>query len=140
MRMPNYIVKTQPCDRRGSVTKSVRVFLKHSTWRITCRPIFTLAFDEQRFFVKKKNRRKVGRLSMAYPERGLWEGRNFKEVPRFLKSNRNLLAFGLTSNKDQTCTNKICFAFFLYRGIYRFCAIFGRFGGHGRVLTAWIRL
>ena len=44
--------------------------MKHSTWRITCRPVFTLTSDEQRFFCKK-NRRKVGRSSMSDPDRGL---------------------------------------------------------------------
>ena len=66
---------------------------------------------------------------MADPERGLWERSNFKELPQFLKSDRISLAYGLTSNKDQTFINKSCFVFFLYRGICRFCAIFGRFGG-----------
>ena len=74
-----------------------RVFWKHSTWRITCRPVFTLALDEQRFFCKKKNRRKLGMWSMADPERGLWGRRNFKKVPQFLKSNQVSLAYGLTS-------------------------------------------
>ena len=39
---------------------------------------------------------------MADPERGLWERSNFKEVSQFLKSNRISLAYGLTSNADQT--------------------------------------
>ena len=40
-----------------------------------------------------------------------------------------MLAYGLTSDKDQTFMNKCCLVFFLYRGICRFYAIFGRFGG-----------
>ena len=39
---------------------------------------------------------------MADPERGLWERSNFKEVSQFLKSNWISLAYGLTSNADQT--------------------------------------
>ena len=66
---------------------------------------------------------------MADPERGLWERSNFKELPQFLKSDRISLAYGLTSNKDQTFINKSCFVFFLYRGICWFCAIFGSVGG-----------
>ena len=77
----------------------------------------------------KKKRRYVGKSSMVDPKRGLWEGPNFNEVPQFLISNRISLAFGLASNKDQTCMNESCFMFLLYRGICRFCAIFGRFGG-----------
>ena len=72
---------------------------------------------------------------MADPERGLWEMPNFKQVPKFLKSNRILFAYRLTSNEDQTFIDKSCFGFLLYRGICRFCAIFGRFGG-----GAWPRL
>ena len=53
-------------------------------------------------FLKKKNRRKVGRSSMANVERGLWEGENFKEVPQFLESNRISPTYGLTSSIDQT--------------------------------------
>ena len=71
---------------------------------------------------------------MAEQERGLCEGQNFTELPQFLKINRISLAFSLTSNKDQTCMNKSCFVFLLYRIICRFYAIFGHFGGHGRVL------
>ena len=66
---------------------------------------------------------------MADPERGLWEGPNFKQVPQFLKSNRISPAYGLTSNKGQTFIDKYCFVFLLYRGIYRFCFIFGHVGG-----------
>ena len=44
---------------------------------------------------------------MADPERGFWEGLNFKQVPKFLKSNLISLAYGLTSNKDQTLSIKI---------------------------------
>ena len=36
---------------------------------------------------------------------------------------------GLTCNKNKTFVNKSCFVFLLYRGICRFCAISGRFGG-----------
>ena len=43
---------------------------------------------------------------MEDPERGLWEGPNFKQVPQFLKSNLILLPYGLTSNKDQTFIKK----------------------------------
>ena len=80
---------------------------------------------------------------MADPEIGLWEGPNFKEVPdfckEFLKRNRISLAYGLTRNKDHTL-NKSCFVFLLYRGIYRLCAIFGRFGEQDHVWPPWIRL
>ena len=67
---------------------------------------------------------------MADPEGGLSERSIFfKELPQFLKSNWISLAYGLTSNKDQTSINKSCFVFSLYRGRCRFCAIFGRFVG-----------
>ena len=66
---------------------------------------------------------------MADPERGLWEGPNFKQVPQFLKSNLISPAYGLTDNKGQTFIDKNCFVFLLYQGICRFCAILGRFGG-----------
>ena len=135
-RILNYIVKILPCCHRlRTATKSERAFLKHSTWLITCCLVFTLALDEQRFLYKKQ--RKVGRSPMADPERRLWEGRNFREGLQFLKSNRISLSYDLTSNIDQTLKNKSCFVFLLYRGIYRFCAIFGR---HGRVWPPWIRL
>ena len=49
----------------------------------------------------------MGRSSVADPERGLWERSNFKEVPQFLKGNRISLAYGLTSNKDQTFMEKV---------------------------------
>ena len=52
---------------------------------------------------------------MADLERGLWERSNLKEVPQFLKSNRVSLAYGLTSNKDQTFMNESCFVFFLHQ-------------------------
>ena len=65
---------------------------------------------------------------MADPERGLWDRRNFKGGPKFLKSNRISIAYDLTSNTDETFMNKSFFAFLLYRGIDRFCAIFRRFG------------
>ena len=61
-------------------------------------------------------------------KRGPCERPNFKQVPQFLKSNRISPDYGLTSNKDQTSINKSCFVFLLYRGMCRFCAIFGRFG------------
>ena len=78
---------------------------------------------------------------MADPERGLWERSIFKEGPQFLKSNRISLAYGITSNNDQTLVGKSCFIFFLYREICWFCAIFGRFGGgRDRVWPLWIRL
>ena len=77
---------------------------------------------------------------MADPERGLREGRNFREGLQFLKSNRISLAYDLTSNTNQAFINKSCFAFLLYGRIYRkFCAIFRRFGGHGRVWPPSIR-
>ena len=50
---------------------------------------------------------------MADPERRLWEGRNFKEVPRLLKSNRISLAHGLTSNKDQTLKKVALFSCYI---------------------------
>ena len=46
---------------------------------------------------------------MADPERGLWERQNFKEVPRYLKSYRISLAYGITSNKDQASMKRSCF-------------------------------
>ena len=67
------------------------------------------------------------------PERGLWEGPHFIST-QFLKSDRISFAYSLTSNKDHAFIDKRCFAFLLYGGICRFCAIFGHFGGHGR---AW---
>ena len=73
---------------------------------------------------------------MADPERGLWERSNFKEVPQFLKSYRISFAYGLTSNKDQTCMNKSYFVFILYRGMCQFSAISGGSEGGG----AWPRL
>ena len=65
---------------------------------------------------------------MADPERGLWKGLNFKELHQLLKSNLISPAYGLTLDKDETFINKNCFVLLLYRGICRFCAIFGRFG------------
>ena len=44
---------------------------------------------------------------MTDPERGLCERSNFKEVSKFLKSNRLSLAHGITSNKDKTFMNKV---------------------------------
>ena len=76
-----------------------------------------------------KFRRKVASSSMADPERGLWEGPNFKQVPQFLKSNQILPVYGVTSNKGQTCIDINCFAFLLYRGICQLCSIFGHFEG-----------
>ena len=122
-RVPNYIVKTQPCcHRRGSITKSEWVFLEHSTWRITCHPVLTLVWDEQR--LKKIDVKWESHQWWIQRERGLWEGPNFKEAPLFLESNRISLVFGLTSNKDQSYMNESCFVFMLYRKC-RFCAIFG---------------
>ena len=66
---------------------------------------------------------------MSDPETGLWKGPNFKEAPQFLKSNRISFAYGPTSNKDQTFMSKNCFVLLLYRGMRRFCTIFGHFGG-----------
>ena len=44
---------------------------------------------------------------MADPERRLSDWSNFKEVPQFLKSNRISLAYGQTSNKDQSFVKKV---------------------------------
>ena len=52
---------------------------------------------------------------MAVPEKGLLEGLNFKQVPRFLKSNLISPAYGLTGNKGQTFIDKSCFLFLLYQ-------------------------
>ena len=68
-------------------------------------------------FSKKKNRRKVVRSSMWDPERGLWEGLNFRELPQFLRSDWISFAYGLTSNKDQTFMHKSYFVFLLCPGI-----------------------
>ena len=64
---------------------------------------------------------------MADPERGLWEGRNFKEVPQFLISNRISLVFGLTSKEGQTCMNKRCFLCYIeeYVDLCHFRALWG---------------
>ena len=65
---------------------------------------------------------------MADPEKVLREGRNFKEVLQFLKSNWISLAYRIRSDKE-LFINENCFVFLLYRGLCRFCAIFRRFGG-----------
>ena len=57
------------------------------------------------------------------------EGIDFQIGTTILEINRISLAYDLTSNKNQTFIHKSCFVFLLYRGICRFCAIFGRFGG-----------
>ena len=109
----------------GGPLRKVRGFVKHSTWWIANRTVFTLALDGQRFWEKMTESRKV--INGRSRER-VWEGPNFKDVPHFLKRNRISLAYGLTNNKDQTLINKNWFVFLLYRGICRFCAIFGRLG------------
>ena len=53
---------------------------------------------------------------------------DFQNGTPISKSNRISLAYGLTINKDPTFIDKCCSVFFSYRGICRFCAIFGRFG------------
>ena len=70
---------------------------------------------------------------MADPERGIWEGPNFKQVPEFLNSNLISLAYGLTSTKDQTFINKVALVS-CYIGEY---ADFVPFSG---ALGAWPRL
>ena len=48
-----------------------------------------------------------GKVINGRSRKRVWEGPNFKEVgTHFLKSNRISLAYGLTSNKDETFTNK----------------------------------
>ena len=75
---------------------------------------------------------------MADPERerGHWEGPNFKKGPQFLKSNRISHAYGLTSNKYQTFSNKSCFVFLLCRKYVDFIPVLHALGG--RVLPPWI--
>ena len=68
----------------GLLRKARGHFLKRSTWRITYRLAFILVFGWTTIFALK-NWRQVGSLSMADPKRGLWEGLNFKEVPKFWK-------------------------------------------------------
>ena len=67
---------------------------------------------------------------MADPEKVLWEGPHFKEIPQFLKSNRISLAYSLTSNKGQTCVDKSCFVFvFVIFLLHRIHADFVPFSG-----------
>ena len=70
----------------------------------------------------------LGHDRYYFSETEPWDGPNFKQVPQFLKSSPISLSYGLTSNKGQTFSKKSCLVFLLYRGICRFCAIFGRFG------------
>ena len=47
-----------------------------------------------------------GKVINGESKRGLWEGPNFEQAPQFLKSNRISLAYGVTSNKEQTFIDK----------------------------------
>ena len=69
----------------------------------------------------KKNRLQVGRSSMADRGRRLWKRSNFKEISRFLESNRISLVYGLTSNKDQIFMNKVAFFLLISRNVSILC-------------------
>ena len=92
--------------------------MKHSAWRITCRPGFTLALDEQRLLYKKKTKLTAsGKVINGGSREEALRGAEFQGGAQILKINRIPLAYDLTSNKDQTFVNKSCFVFLLYRRI-----------------------
>ena len=75
-----------------------------------------------------KQHRRIQRRRLESAKR-LWKGPIFKKVPQFLKTHRISLTYCLASNINQTFLNKGSFVFLLCPEIYRFCAVFGRFGG-----------
>ena len=67
---------------------------------------------------------------MADPEGRGRKRPNFIEVSQFLKSNWISLAYGLTSNKDQTLENKSCFFRYIEEYV-DFVSFSGTSGGGG---------
>ena len=100
----------------------------HSTWRITCRPVFSLTLDEQRFLLRKYIWESGKASNGGSRERALG-GAEFQRSTPISESTRISIFYVIKSNKDQTFINKSCSLFFSYRGICRFCASFGGFEG-----------